>query len=174
MTTPSLSLGSTMAFHWRQRLLQETYSRNLTHLHAAIATHVMGLLEAGYDQFSHQEVAEAVRAGVRTVGDALRRLRGLGMLDWTQQFEVRGERRRQIVNRYWLRMPSSSPVPRPDLRRHRPCGVCRPSSKAMNKGVLGAGFAWEDAVAALKKVRQGSEARVAAAWAARLGAANRI
>jgi hypothetical protein len=62
---------------------------------------------------------------VRTVGDALRRLRGIGLFDWRAQFRPAGEHRRRRENQYWLRLPATSAVPRPDLRRHGISAVCR-------------------------------------------------
>ena len=106
------------AFIWRQRLLAERALRNITDLHVRILLFTQGSLEAGNDMPSHAAVAEALGVGIRTVGDAYRRAKGVGLLAWEAQYVVVGGRRRRTVNRYWLTMPARVPEPRPDLRRH--------------------------------------------------------
>jgi hypothetical protein len=92
----------------------------------AIATWVLGLLQEGQEAFTHAEVAAATGRSVTAVQDALRRLRGLGLLDWRHDFKTFGGRRRQTANHYWLCQADDVARPRPDLRRHR-AGVHRPS-----------------------------------------------
>jgi hypothetical protein len=163
MTEPALSLSPTFTFHWLLRLRQEACSKNLPELHHLIGTRVQKLLEAGDDQFSYQDVATGI-ACVRTVGDALRRLRGLGMLDWEPQYDIDvAGRRRRTMNRYWLCMPSNSPCPRPDLRRRGQRTVCRASSskeEASQKGAVVREPARESAQMALHQVRALMEQRL--------------
>ncbi|HSZ88065.1 MAG TPA: hypothetical protein VK822_01690 [Acetobacteraceae bacterium] len=163
MTKPALSLSPTFTFHWLLRLRQEACSKNLTELHHRIATRVQKLLEAGDDQFSHEDVATGI-ACARTVGDALRRLRGLGMLDWEPQYNIVAGRRRRTVNRYWLCMPSTSPCPRPDLRRRGQRTVCRASiskeEAALQKGAVVREPSRESAQMALQQVRALMEQRL--------------
>lgn len=105
------------AFLWRQRLLEERDLKNLTDLHVRILLFSQGAIEAGNDQMSHGEVAAALKVGVRTVGDAYRRARLLGLLVWDAQFKgVHGVRRR-IANLYRLAAPTGDAEARPDVRR---------------------------------------------------------
>jgi hypothetical protein len=112
-----MDLSDQQAFIWRQRLRQERAMRNITDTHVRIAEFTMGAIQDGADEMTHAEVAEATGYGVRTVGDAYRRLRGIGLLDWQAQYREAHGVRRRIRNRYWLRMPEKTPEPRPDLRR---------------------------------------------------------
>ena len=107
------------AFQWRQRLLKERSLRNITDMHVRILLFTQGAIEAGDDQMSHAAVAEALDVAVRTVGDAYRRAKGVGLLEWDPQFRVAGGVRRRIVNCYRLVMPLAEAEARPDLRRHR-------------------------------------------------------
>jgi len=68
------------AFVWRQRLRDERAIRNITDTHVRILEFTLGAIEAGDDQLSHAAVAEALRVGVRTVGDTYRRAKALGLL----------------------------------------------------------------------------------------------
>lgn len=107
------------AFQWRQRLVAERDLKNITDLHTRILLFTQGAIEAGEDQMSHSAVAEALKVGVRTVGDAYRRAKALGLLAWEAQFrDVRGVRRR-TTNLYRLVMPEAEAEVRPDVRRHR-------------------------------------------------------
>lgn len=112
-------LTDTQAFLWRQRLRDERAIRNVTDLHVRILEFTQAAIEDGADEMSHQAVAEALGCGVRVVGDAYRRARGIGLLTWAAQFRDMGGVRRRTVNRYSLTMPLATPAPRPDLRRHR-------------------------------------------------------
>ncbi len=111
-------LTDEQAFLWRQRLLEERAMRNITDTHVRILLFTQGAIEAGDDQLSHAAIAEALGVGVRTVGDTYRRAMGVGLLAWEAQYRLVGGRRRRTVNCYRLTMPSKSPEPRPDLRRH--------------------------------------------------------
>lgn len=92
-------------FWWRQRLTEERDLKNLTDLHVRILLFTQGAIEAGDSQMSHGEVATALKVGVRTVGDAYRRARLLGLLTWEAQFkDIHGVRRR-TVNLYRLKLP---------------------------------------------------------------------
>lgn len=112
-------LTDEQAFLWRQRLRQERIIRNITDTHIRILEFTQGAIEDGCDQLSHAAVAEALSVGVRTVGDAYRRAKGIGLLEWDEQYRLVHGVRRRTVNRYRLTMPSATPGPRPDLRRHR-------------------------------------------------------
>lgn len=112
-------LTDSQAFVWRQRLRDERSIRNITDTHIRILEYTAGLIEAGDAEPRQADVAAALGYGVRTVGDAYRRAKGLGLLDWEAQFRTVDGQRRRTVNRYWLRMPDVTPAPRPDLRRHR-------------------------------------------------------
>jgi hypothetical protein len=107
------------AFLWRQRLLKERSLRNITDMHARILLYTLGAIEDGDDRLSHAAVAEALDVAVRTVGDAYRRAKGIGLLEWDAQFRDAGGVRRRTTNRYRLAMPLAEPEARPDLRRHR-------------------------------------------------------
>jgi hypothetical protein len=66
-----------------------------------------------------RRIAEAVGVGVGTVKDALKRARGVGLLDWRAEYRPGPNGcRRRTANTYQARMPQHSPEPRPDLRRH--------------------------------------------------------
>lgn len=93
--------------------------RNITDTHVRILEFTQGAIEAGSDEMSHAVVAEALEVAVRTVGDAYRRAKGIGLLEWQAQFRDAGGVRRRTTNRYWLTLPLGTPEPRPDLRRHR-------------------------------------------------------
>jgi hypothetical protein len=122
-------LTDEQAFLWRQRLREERAIRNITDTHVRILEFTQGAIEAGADEMSHAEVAEALGYGVRTIGDAYRRAKGIGLLEWAAQFRDAGGVRRRTTNRYRLTMPMATPEPRPDLRRHRkPPLVLKPSS----------------------------------------------
>jgi DNA-binding transcriptional MocR family regulator len=127
-------MQSEQAFLWLQRLQQERAMRNITDTHVRIAQFTMGAIEAGDDQMSHAAVATALGYGARTVRDAYRRLRGLGLLDWQAQARGSGDHPNwRTTNRYWLRMPDATPEPRPDLRRHaavKPLANLLPTSAA--------------------------------------------
>lgn len=106
------------SFSWRQRLTEERDLKNLTDLHHRILLFTMGAIEAGDCQMSHGEVATALKVGVRTVGDAYRRAKLLGLLTWEAQFkDIHGVRRR-TVNLYRLAAPQGDAEARPDVRRH--------------------------------------------------------
>jgi hypothetical protein len=127
-----LSLGSDDTFLWRQRLLQERLMRNITALHEHVLLYVRELVDQGIAQFTHAEVAAACQVGVGTVKDALRRAQGIGLLDWTAEYRPGpGGVRRRIANTYRLHMPQHSPVPRPDLRRHKPPASRKPVLSSM-------------------------------------------
>lgn len=112
-------LTDEQAFLWRQRLRQERIIRNITDTHIRILEFTQGAIEDGCDDMSHAAVAEALSVGVRTVGDAYRRAKGIGLLEWDEQYRLVLGVRRRTVNRYRLTMPPTTPAPRPDLRRHR-------------------------------------------------------
>jgi len=112
-------LTDEQAFLWRQRLRQERAIHNITDTHIRILDFTQGAIEAGDDQMSHTAVAEALGVAVRTVGDAYRRAKGIGLLEWQAQYRDAGGVRRRTVNLYRLAMPLNTPAPRPDLRRHR-------------------------------------------------------
>lgn len=106
------------AFLWRQRLTEERDLRNLTDLHHRILLDAHWRIDQGETEWSHSEVAAALKVGVRTVGDAYRRARLLGLLTWEAQFkDVHGVRRR-TVNLYRLAVPQGDAEARPDVRRH--------------------------------------------------------
>lgn len=107
------------AFLWRQRLTEERDLKNITDLHTRVLLFVHGAILDGEDQMSHAAVAEALKVGVRTVGDAYRRARALGLLTWEAQYRAVQGVRRRTVNRYWLVMPEVVAEARPDVRRHR-------------------------------------------------------
>jgi hypothetical protein len=108
------------AFQWRHRLLAERDLKNLTDLHVRILLDAHWRLDQGETEWSHAAVADAQKVAVRTVGDAYRRARLLGLLDWEAQFrDVQGVRRR-AVNRYRLVMPEREAVERhAEVRRKR-------------------------------------------------------
>jgi hypothetical protein len=165
---------TTDAIHaWQCRLREETDNRNLTELHHRIATWLLGcLVVEGRDQLTHAEIATALKCSMRTVGDALRRLRGIGLLDWGHQFIRRHGRRWQLGNLYWLRHPSDAAAPRPDLRRQRRgsapepenlSGLCRPSSGSKNQGrIAHEGVSWQPG--SLLIARQKAIERQLAEW----------
>lgn len=68
---------------------------------------------------SHAKLARAAGVCVRTVQNALNRLRGLGMLAWTHQgFTTRSGRRLQLANRYaWVAPFSLFAVPLQEERK---------------------------------------------------------
>lgn len=107
------------AFLWRQRLGAERDLKNITDLHTRILLFIHGAILDGEDQMSHAAVAEALKVGVRTVGDAYRRAKALGLLAWEAQLRLVQGVRRRTVNRYWLVMPDVVAEVRPDVRRHR-------------------------------------------------------
>jgi hypothetical protein len=129
-----LSLGSDDAFLWRQRLLTERLMRNITALQEHVLLYVRGLIDQGIVQFSHAEVAQGFAgAKIGTVKDALRRAKGLGLLDWREEYRPGpGGVRRRVANTYQALMPQQSPVPRPDLRR-RPALVSKRPSLSISK-----------------------------------------
>ena len=114
-------MQSEQAFLWLQRLQQERAMRNITDTHVRIAQFTMGAIEAGDDQMSHAAVASALGYGARTVRDAYRRFRLLGLLDWQAQSRGVGEHPTwRTTNRYWLRMPDKTPEPVAECRRKCP------------------------------------------------------
>jgi hypothetical protein len=113
-------LTDEQAFLWRQRLLEERAMRNITDTHVRIAQFTMGAIQAGDDQMSHAAVAAALGYGARTVRDAYRRFRLLGLLDWQAQSRGSGDHPNwRTTNRYWLRMPGKTPEPVEGCRRCR-------------------------------------------------------
>jgi len=112
------SFGADDVFHWRQRLLQERLMKNVTALQEHVLLYVRELLDQGIAQFTHDEVAEALKVGISTVRDALRRAKGVGLVDWREDWRPgpNGSRRR-TANVYEITQPQRSPEPRPDLRR---------------------------------------------------------
>ena len=124
-----MQLSDAETYAWQARLAQETTPKNITLEHARIATMLLGLLLDGVDTIDHRALAAMSGRSVTCVQDTLRRLRQLGLLDWEHQFKTIGGRRRQIANRYWIRLPDGAAVPRPDIRRHRGSGVHRPSKE---------------------------------------------
>src|SRR5215472_2409571 len=77
-----LSLGSDDAFLWRQRLLTERLMHNVTEKHERALLYLREMIEAGHDQPSHGELAEALTIGISVIKDALGRGRKLGLIDW--------------------------------------------------------------------------------------------
>ena len=128
-----MQLSDAETYAWQARLAQETTPKNITLEHARIATLLLGLLMDGVDTIDHRALAAMSGRSVTCVQDTLRRLRQLGLLDWEHQFKTIGGRRRQIANRYWIRLPDGAAVPRPDIRRHRGSGVHRPSKEVSFK-----------------------------------------
>lgn len=120
------------AFWWRQRLTQERDLKNLTDLHTRILLFTQGSIEAGDDQLSHAAVAAALKVGVRTVGDAYRRAKALGLLTWEAQFRAVHGVRRRTVNLYRLAVPEAEAEERPDVRRHsrKPIFLSKPNWSA--------------------------------------------
>jgi hypothetical protein len=114
-----LDLGTDDLFAWRLRLAMERHLCNITAAHREIISHVADLAEAGIDQVTHAEIAAATRYHVRTVGDALRRARALGLLSWRPQYRTAadGVLRRREANVYARTMPPCPATRRPDVRR---------------------------------------------------------
>jgi hypothetical protein len=106
-------------------------------------------------------LAQFAQCGVTAIQDALRRLRALGLVTWTQQFVIRDGQRRQTANAYRITMPTESTRPRPDLRRHRG-GLHRPKEVSIE----GRGCA---PARTLMEHRQAAELRILVAWQARRG-----
>jgi hypothetical protein len=161
------SLGSDETFLWRQRLVQERLMRNITEKHERALLYVHGLISAGDDHFDQPAVARELGIGISAFRDALRRAQGIGLL--AAQARYSGGRR--TTNRYLLLMPHSSPVPRPDLRRHstpksKPCLNLLPSSSAQ----CNERAAWPVAARiSREQLAAQAEARLIRAWAARPG-----
>lgn len=151
----SLTLSTTLAFHWQGRLLEERATRNLTELHLKVGNTLCQLLEAGEDRPTQGELAIACRCSLTAVKDALRRLRQLAMLGSEAQYVSYGGRRRQLASRYWLTLPEAPAVPRPEIRRHRAGGVRLPKEE---RKIL-PGWALQTS-AQLAAVRAGMEARL--------------
>lgn len=126
------SLGSEDAFLWRQRLLAERLMKNVTEKHERALLYLRDLIDAGHAEPSHGELAEALSISISVIKDALSRARALGLLEWDRQYATLADgSRRQIANRYRLCMPTQSPQPRPDVRRHpkpRPAPLVSQSS----------------------------------------------
>jgi hypothetical protein len=112
-------LTDQQAFLWRRRLREERAIRNLTDTHVRILEFTLGAVEDGADKLSHAAVAESLQVAVRTVGDAYRRAKAIGLLTWEPQYRLVGGQRRRTTNLYRAVMPIHTPAPRPDLRRHR-------------------------------------------------------
>src|SRR5262249_6268916 len=103
---------------WRQRLLTERLMKNITALQEHVLNYVFSLIAGGQEQFTHGEIVAATGIKVGTVKDALRRARGIGLIDWRQDWRPGPNgSRRQVANVYRSSMPQRSPEPRPDLRR---------------------------------------------------------
>lgn len=110
--------------YWQQRLSLERDIKNLTDLHVRILLHAQGVIASGQDDMSHAAIAKALNIGVRTVGDAYRRAKTLGLLDWDAQFRPVNGVRRRTVNCYRLIVPhQTTEVKDADVRRHRPSRV---------------------------------------------------
>jgi hypothetical protein len=90
------------------------------HTHKAIIQHVADMADAGHGEQGHAEISAALGYGIRTVGDALRRARLLGLLEWHAHYEPRpgSVLRWRTANIYRRTMPPPFAVPRPDVRRH--------------------------------------------------------
>lgn len=152
--------GDDAAFQWRRRIAEERDLRNITRTHEAILLFTQGAILDGEDQMSHAVVAEALKVGVRTVGDAYRRAKALGLLAWEAQFRAVQGVRRRTVNRYWLVMPEAEAEARPDVRRHR-----KPVFLS-SKPTCPVGCA-EPVVMPLHMIAKAMEARLASRWDAR-------
>jgi hypothetical protein len=115
------SLGSDDTFLWRERLLTERLIRNITMPHERVLLYLRDVIEAGHDEPSHGELVEVLGFGISTIKDALSRGRKLGLIEWDRQYSTLADgSRRQRANHYRLCMPTQTPQPRPDVRRHRP------------------------------------------------------
>lgn len=149
------------AFQWRQRLTEERDLKNITDLHTRILLFTQGAIEAGEDEMSYAAVAEALKVGVRTVGDAYRRAKALGLLAWEAQFRLVQGVRRRTVNRYWLVMPEGEAELRPDVRRHRKPVFLSSKPKSVVECA-------EPAAIPLHVIAKAMEERLASRWRAKV------
>ena len=149
------------AFLWRRRLTEERDLKNITDLHTRILLFVHGAILDGEDQMSHTAVAEALKVGVRTVGDAYRRAKALGLLAWEAQFRAVQGVRRRTVNRYWLVMPGGEAEVRPDVRRHRKPVFLSSKPKSMVECA-------EPVAMPLHMIARAMEERLASRWRAKV------
>jgi hypothetical protein len=147
---------------WTIRLQIERHLRNITDAHVAIISHVAELADGGLTQVSHAAVAKALHRGARTVRDALRRARALGLLDWSPCYERRPGSllSRRTANVYRRTMPSTLAMARPDVRRHpsRDGGTLRRASKEVRKQGL------ERDLEPLAAIATRREAQLGALW----------
>jgi hypothetical protein len=113
-------IGTDDIFAWRWRLELERRLRNITDAHREIIQHVADRAEAGDRQLTHAQIAAELNRGQKTVQDALRRARALGLLDWEAQYVPRpgSHLRWRTGNMYVRTTPQSFALPRPDVRRH--------------------------------------------------------
>lgn len=115
-----IDIGSSEIFSWRVRLEIERSLRNITDAHKAIIQYVADLAGDDLCQVSHTEIARALTRGARTIRDALRRARVLGLIDWQAHYEPRpgSVLRWRKANIFRRTMPHSPARARPEVRRH--------------------------------------------------------
>lgn len=96
---------------WQIRLHDARDSKELTDLHVRILLFTREAIKDGDDQMSHAAVSESLKVSIRVVGDAYRRARKIGLLEWKGQFRNMNVVRRRTVNRYWLIHLEQAPKP---------------------------------------------------------------
>ena len=104
--------------------------KNITEKQERVLHYVYDLVASGQRQFTHGELVEALKVGISCVKDALKRARGVGLIDWREDWRPGPDGGRwQTANIYEVTMPQRSPEPRPDLRRHPSPKSKKPQSK---------------------------------------------
>lgn len=159
-------IGTADAKHWRDRVAAEKAMGNLAANHRDVLHLLQGMIEAGEDQPSHQEIAAALRISLGVVRDATKRGKLLGYLSWEKQFDtLPSGLRRQRANRYTWHLPANPIVPRPDVRR-RGYTLQRPS-KEVRKTAIEPSIGFErPAPPPLAVIAQRREAMFAQQWQA--------
>ena len=118
-------IGADETFSWRIRLEICRKLRNITDAHQKIISWVADMADAGHSELTHAEIARQLGRGKRTVGEALRRARLLGLLECQAQYRPRpgSVLRWRSANIYRRTMPQSPAVPRPAIRRRHNGGT---------------------------------------------------
>lgn len=110
---------------WLARIELHRRAGALTALHALVAAAL--LRRQGQDgrlDPSHDTLAHDAACCPRTVRTALRKLRGLGLLEWVHRLVRRGRVMRQTSNSYILGIGSPAPVA-VATKTPKPPGLCR-------------------------------------------------
>ena len=121
---------------WLARVKAEWLAGNLTDKGRIVLMEMATFTRCRFGIWpSHALLARRARCCVRTVQEALREARGLGLLEWWQQRVRAVWRSLRSVNRYVLRLPEGSVQPGPHGPGRRTTGkLCRGDTEVSKQG----------------------------------------